>query len=194
MSYLEKAYKEDVRIRREFSPAITAQQVAIAAKDFTEGVVYEGNGVRVTAFRVKHGELKDAFGFRVDYKGRSVVISGDMAPNENFIKYAQGADVVIHEVSVARPELLEKSAIVRRVLMTLHSSPEDAGKDFARIKPKLAVYTHLGLFSGQGVSEVTIPEIIARTRTTYSGPLEVGEDLMMISVGDTVTVQRYGHQ
>jgi ribonuclease Z len=80
MSYLEKAYQEDVRIRREFNPAITAQQTAITAKDFTEGVVYEENGVRVTAFKVKHADI-EAFGFRVDYKSRSVVISGDMAPN-----------------------------------------------------------------------------------------------------------------
>jgi ribonuclease Z len=105
----------------------------------------------------------------------------------------RGADVVIHEVGVARPELLEKSAMVRRILMTHHSSPEDAGNDFAQIKPKLSVYTHFSLFSGEGVSEVTIPEIIARTRTTYLGPLEAGEDLMSISIGDTVTVQRYVH-
>ena len=116
-----------------------------------------------------------------------------MAPNENFIKYAQGADVVIHEVGVARPELLEKSPIVRKILATHHSSPEEAGRDFTRIKPKLAVYTHFSMFSGEGVSEVTIPEIIARTRTTYSGPLEAGEDLMSISVGDKVKVERYGH-
>lgn len=193
MSYLEKAYQEDLHIRREFNPSYTAQQVAIAARDFTEGVVYEENGVRVTAFKVKHDGIKEAFGFRVDYKGRSVVISGDMAPNENFIKYAQGADVVIHEVGAARPELLEKSVMVRRILETHHSSPEDAGRDFAQIKPKLAVYTHYSLFSGEGVREVTIPEIIARTRTTYSGPLEAGEDLMSISIADRVTVQRHLH-
>ena len=193
MAYLEKAYQEDVRIRRKFLPAITAQQVAIDAKDFTEGVVYDENGVRITAFKVRHGEIKEAFGFRVDYKGRSVVISGDMAPNENFIKYAQGADVVIHEVGVARPELVEQSEVVRRILMTHHSSPEDAGKDFNRIKPKLAVYTHFSMFSAEGIPEVTIPEIIARTRTTYSGPLEAGEDLMSISIGDNISVQRYEH-
>ena len=76
--------------------------------------------------------------------------------------------------------------------MTLHSSPEDAGREFSQIKPKLAVYTHFSMLSGEGVSEVTIPEIVARTRTTYGGPLEVGEDLMSISVGDKLSVQRHG--
>jgi ribonuclease Z len=193
MSYLEKAYQEDLRIRREFNPSYTSQRVGIAARDFTEGVVYEENGVRVTAFKVKHDGIREAFGFRVDYKRRSVVISGDMAPTDNFIKYARGADVVIHEVGAARPELLQKSARVRRILETHHSSPEDAGRDFAQIKPKLAVYTHYSLFSGEGVPEVTIPEIITRTRKTYSGPLEAGEDLTSISIADTVTVHRQSH-
>jgi ribonuclease Z len=193
MSYLEKAYQSDIRIRREEDHAMSTQGVAVAAKDFTEGVVYEENGVRVTAFKVHHGIVnKEAFGFRVDYKGHSVVISGDTGPTENFVKYAQGADVVVHEVGVARPELLEKASWARNI-MTFHSSPEDAGKEFSRIKPKLAVYTHFVMLSGEGVSEVTIPEIITRTRATYAGPLEAGEDLMSISVGDTVTVQRNPH-
>lgn len=191
MSHLEKAYREDIRIRREFNPALSDQQVAIAAKDLTEGVVYDQGGVRVTAFRVKHAEIKDAFGFRVDYKGRSVALSGDMASNENFVKYAAGADVVIHEVGVASSKLLEAVPEARRMLATHHSSPEDAGKDFARIKPKLAVYSHYTRLRRDGFPEVTIPEIIARTRATYSGPLEAGEDLMSISIGGAVTVQRY---
>ena len=192
MSHLQKAFQEDIRIRREFSPDLSPGRVGIAATDIAEGVVFNENGVRVTAFHVTHAEIKDAFGFRVDYNGRSVVMSGDMTPNENFLKFARGADVVVHEVGVAKPELLAKSSEARRLLAFHHSSPEDAGKDFARIKPKLAVYTHYTRLRGDGISEATIPEIISRTRTTYSGPLEAGEDLMSISVGDSVTVKRYG--
>jgi ribonuclease Z len=192
MSYLEKAYKADIENRREFMPNFSSQQVAIVAKDIEEGVVYDHNAVRVTAFKVKHANLKDAFGFRVDYQGHSVVISGDMAPNENFIKYAQGADVVIHEVGVARPELLEKDAGVRHMLATHHSSPEDAARDFVRIHPKLAVYTHYTRPRRDDIPEVSIAEIISRTRAIYSGPLEAGEDLMSISIGDSVTVKHHG--
>lgn len=191
MSYLEKAYEADIVNRREFLPNFSPQQVAIAAKDIEEGVVYNQNAVRVTAFKVKHANLADAFGFRVDYRGRAVVISGDMAPNENFIKYAQGADVVIHEVGVARPELLEKDPGVRHMIATHHSSPEDAARDFARIKPKLAVYTHYTRPRRDDIPEVSIAEILSRTRAIYSGPLEAGEDLMSISIGDSVTVKRH---
>jgi len=192
MSYMEKAYAADIENRREFIPNFSPQQVAIAAKDIDEGVVYEQNRVRVTTFHVKHANLKDAFGFRVDYQGHAVVISGDMAPNENFIKYAQGADVVIHEVGVARPELLERDAGVRQMLATHHSSPEDAARDFARIKPKLAVYTHFTRPRREDIPDVSITEIISRTRTIYSGALVAGEDLMSISIGDSVTIKRFG--
>ena len=192
MSYLEKAYAADVENRREVRPDISAEQVAIAAKDIQQGVAYNQNDVRVTAFKVKHAKLKEAFGFRIDYDGRAVVISGDMAPNENFVKYAQGADVVLHEVGVARPELLERAPEIRELIKTHHSTPEDAARDFARIKPKLAVYTHYTRPRRDDIPEVTIPEILSRTRAIYSGRLEAGEDLMRISIDDVVTVERVG--
>ena len=192
MSYLEKAYAADIENRREFILNFDPQEVEVAARDIEEGIVFDRNSVRVTAFKVRHANLKDAFGFRVDYRGHAVVISGDMAPNENFVKYAQGADVVIHEVGVARPELLDKDAGVRQMLATHHSSPEDAARDFARIKPKLAVYTHFTQPRRDDIPEVSIAEILSRTRAIYFGPLEAGEDLMSISVGDSVTVKRYG--
>jgi ribonuclease Z len=192
MQYLEKAYQADIQNRRAARPDLSREQVGISAKDFQQGVVYDENGVRVTAFTVRHANLKEAFGFRVDYKGRAVVISGDMAPNENFVKYAQGADVVLHEVGVARPELLERAPEIRELIETHHSTPEDAGRDFARIKPKLAVYTHYTRPRRDDIPEVTISEILSRTRAIYSGRLEAGEDLMRISIGDSVVVEWLG--
>ena len=115
-----------------------------------------------------------------------------MAPNENFVKYALGADVVLHEVGVARPELLERNAATARLIAAHHSSPEDAGKDFARIKPKLAVYTHYTTPRLDDIPKVSISEILSRTRAVYSGPLAAGEDLMSITIGSSVTVRRHG--
>ena len=54
--------------------------------EFKTGVVYDQGGVKVTAFEVDHGELlKPAVGFRVDYAGRSVTVSGDTRFSENLI-------------------------------------------------------------------------------------------------------------
>jgi ribonuclease Z len=192
MTNLEKAYAADVRIRtagERLSPA----GAAIDAVDISEGVVYRDHGVTVTAFDVDHGPfVKPAFGYRVDYGGRSVVISGDTRYSENLIRHAQGADVVVHEVAFARDDLLGRSAAARGII-ALHTTPEEAGRVFARVKPKLAAYTHIVLLALDSSSPPpTVQELIGRTRTTYAGPIVVGEDLMTIEVGDSVKVRRPG--
>lgn len=60
-------------------------------------VVLEENGLKVTAFAVNHAPISPAVGYRFDYAGRSVVISGDTAKSPNVQKFATGADVLIHE-------------------------------------------------------------------------------------------------
>ena len=47
------------------------------AHEIREGKVYERNGVTVTAFLVTHGPVKPSYGYRVDYAGHSVALSGD---------------------------------------------------------------------------------------------------------------------
>ena len=63
-----------------------------------------------------------------------------------------------------------------------HTTPEQAGTVFSRVKPKLAVYSHVVPFN------VNAQDLVAHTRKTYAGPLEVGEDLMSIEIGETVEV------
>ena len=176
MTNLRKAYEADIVIRQP------KQGIEIDAKDITEGVVYQANGTEVTAFKVNHDDI-DAYGFRVDYQGHSVLLSGDTRPSENLVAHARGVDVVVHEVGMFAPTSEEGREVVAR----LHTTPEQAGEEFSRIRPKLAVYSHFSLL---GVPEPTMDELVARTRTTYQGPLEIGEDLMAISIGDSVAVQR----
>src|SRR5437773_1581181 len=59
--------------------------------------VLDEDGVVVTAFVVAHDPVKPAFGYRFDYGGRSVVVSGDTAPCPNLVAHARGADVLVHE-------------------------------------------------------------------------------------------------
>jgi ribonuclease Z len=103
MQNLERAYADDIRIRYE-DEKNPMEGVAIAASEYaSDSVVYEKNGVTVTAFEVDHGALiKPAYGYRVDYDGRSVIISGDTRYSENLEKHAQGATLVVHERSPSR--------------------------------------------------------------------------------------------
>ena len=190
MANLEKAYQVDIRFRME-DEKLDPQGVAIRAEDITEGVVYENDGVKVTAFDVDHGPaIKPALGYRIDYRGRSVVISGDTRFSENLIKFSQRVDLLVHEVAAAKEELIRKSEAVRRVIAH-HTTPEEAGKVFDRARPRLAVYSHIGLPSDPTIHELTVQDLMALTRKTYAGPLEVGEDLMTIDVGDSIDVHRF---
>jgi len=131
---LMEAFSDDIRIRMadEHVPEAATQ---IEAHDFgSDGVIFDQDGVKVTAFEVNHGPLiKPAFGYRVDHAGRSVAISGDTKFNENVIKYGTGVDLLIHEVCVM-PAALANNAVVQRI-MDHHTSAEDAGTVFARAKP-----------------------------------------------------------
>lgn len=187
---LRQAFQWDISVRTRGPAHLSESGITIIAKDITQGVVYEHNGVKVTAFDVDHGaHLKPAFGYRVDYAGRSVVISGDTRPNENLVQYAKQTDLLIHEVTSIKPELLSKSEVARGI-QALHTSPEEAGKLFERIKPRLAVYSHINLLTTDAsIPPPTLEDL--RTRTGYSGPFEIGEDLMQIEIGEKVEAHKF---
>lgn len=189
MRHLEAAYSRDVEIRIE-DEKLSREYAAITTDEFDQdGVVYEAGDLRVTAFTVDHGEaIKPAYGYRIEYGARSAVISGDTRYNENVVKFGTGADLLVHEVAMARPELLDEAHIQR--ILNHHTSPREAGLVFARARPKLAAYTHLVLLASENIGAPSIQELIAQTRETYDGPLEVGEDLLSFDIGDGVVVRR----
>ncbi len=184
MSHLEQAFEYDIRIRL-YDDRPSPDGVVILAEDIAEGMVYEKGGVKITAFEVDHTPIKPAFGYRIDHAGRSVVLSGDTRVSENLIRHAQGVDLLIHEV--AAPETFQRAGSPperAKSVVAHHVTPEQAGEVFSRTKPKLAVYSHIVL------PTATEQDLIPPTRKTYQGPLELGEDLMVIEVGDKIAVRR----
>ena len=191
MENLERAYALDVKIRLE-DEKLPPEGIATAVDEFDkDGVVYERNGVKVIAFAVEHGAaIKPAVGYRVEYKGRSVTLSGDTRYDENVVKHASGTDLLIHEVAAALPALLAASVPMQRIIAH-HTTPMEAGAVFSRTKPKLAVYSHIVLLSSEKIAEPTLDDVVAETRQIYKGPLVVGEDLMSFEIGDSVSMKPY---
>jgi ribonuclease Z len=178
---LTRAFDWDLQTRAKDQNLDPANAVFVTT-EIAEGTVYESGGVKVTAFAVDHGPLiQPAFGYRVDYGGRAVVMSGDTRFSENLIKFAQGADLLIHQVAAAKEELLRNP--VYKVVLDHHTKPEEAGVVFTRVAPKLAVYSHLVLLGAPGIAPVTEDEVLAMTRKTYAGPLLMGEDLTRFRIG-----------
>ena len=148
MANLESAYALDIKIRLE-DEKLPPGGIATVVEEFEkDGVVYDKDGVKVIAFTVDHGAaIKPAVGYRIEYKGRAVVISGDTRYDQNVIKYGTGVDLLIHEVCVVRPELLSNPYIKR--VVDHHTAPREAGQVFSLAKPKLAVYSHLVFLSSE---------------------------------------------
>lgn len=180
---LRKAFAFDIRMRIEDDKRVE-EGSKFLVKEIQQGVIYEKNGVKVTAFEVDHGVIKPAFGYRIDYKGHSVVLSGDTKYSENLIRFAKGADLLIHEVAIA-PDTLSKSDPQYNILMH-HTTPEQAAKVFNAVQPKLAAYSHIVKIHG-----LTEEDIMKKTKATYQGPLIMGEDLMSFSISDTVSVHKW---
>lgn len=183
IEYLQKAFEYDIKIRIEDDKA-SPDGCKLSINEIKEGSIYEKNGVKVIAFEVDHYPIKPAFGYRIEYKGHTVVLSGDTRYSENLIKYARGTDVLIHEV-VLPPDTLSK-ADPRYNIVAHHTTPQQASKIFNEVKPKLAVYSHI---SNPYVRNEQ--EIVKQTKANYSGPVILGEDLTTILIGDSVSVSTW---
>jgi ribonuclease Z len=190
MSKLAEAYAADIKIRLE-DEKLPPEGIATIVEEFDrDGVVYEAGGVKVIAFEVDHGDvIKPCYGYRFEYQDRSAVLSSDTRYNENVIKYGRGADLLVHEVAIAPPELMHEPHIQR--IVAHHTTPREAGSVFAQTRPALAAFTHLVFLASDKIPASTVDDLVAQTKETYDGPLEVGEDLMQFDIGEKVRVLRH---
>jgi ribonuclease Z len=116
--------------------------------------VLEENGLKVTAFAVDHSPVAPAYGYRFDYKGRSVAISGDTVKCANLVAAATGADVLIHEAQSAHMvKLIQETAEqmgnarVARIMSDIqryHTTPVEAASEANQAKVGLLVLSHIG--------------------------------------------------
>lgn len=178
VSRLSAAYDRDVEGRAAQS-GLPAENGALHGHDLSPGVVFEEGMLRVIAVPVSHGAMNPAFGYRVNYGSRSLVISGDTTYSEEIVRAARGADVLIHEAMMASDTLLQNNPRLRRV-QEYHATAEEVAHVLRETTPKLAVLVHLLHY---GVSRQQLLETV---QASYSGAVRLGEDGMAIDIGDTL--------
>jgi len=168
-------------IDHEIVPAATQIDVHDVTHD---GIVYDHDGVKVTAFLVDHGNAKPAYGYRVDYQSHSVVISGDTRYTPNLVSHAQHVDLLIHCVAVASPQL--QAADPQRITHFYNylASPEAVDRVFNETKPTLAVLSHISFFSNADHPAVTQQGLEDAVRQGYAGAFEIGHDLETYDIDD----------
>jgi len=116
-------------------------------------LVFEADGLRVTAFAVDHGPVAPAYGYRFDYRGRSVVISGDTKKSANLIAHAQNVDLLVHEAlaarmiepvtAYARAHGLARWAKLTSDVVTYHTTPVEAAEVAKAAHVRLLALTHI---------------------------------------------------
>ena len=190
MNHFEQAFDWDLRYR--YLTNVHVEGSDLITTDVEPGVFYNQNGLKITAFDVAHLPLDPeteellglegaTFGYRVDYKGRSVVFSGDTRslPGSKIIEISKGVDVLIHETQIPYPGD-SKEAKLANVSMIVHSSPEQVAYVFNETRPRLGIYHHII------PPETTRDELLGMT--DYDGRMEVAEDLMTLMIGDEITI------
>lgn len=154
-----------------------------------EVTVMERDGLKITAFEVDHDPVRPAVGYRFDYKGRSVVLSGDTITTPLLLSKSRGADLLIHEA--LQPEMITimrdagerigraNMASIMEDILTYHASPEDAAKLAEEAGVRHLLLNHI--IPPLPVSDLKAA-FLGDARKHYSGPITVGEDGMFFSL------------
>ena len=164
--------------------------------------IYSEDGLRVQAFRVDHGPVRPAVGYRFEYGERSVVISGDTVPREIVAEACDGCDLLIHEalniemVNVVRGQVeATGNSRLGQILADItnyHTTPVEAEEIAELGDARTLVLTHIvpavpgGLIESyflRGTGEASnVPIVVARDGMIFTLPAEgraIEQDTLM---------------
>jgi len=185
VDHMRQSYSYDVQLRNQYS-GLELAAGATVANDIKPGVIYSENGIKVTAFLVDHKPIDPAYGFRIDFGDRSVVISGDTTYSQSLVDHSTDIDLLVHEIMSVKGKILEKNPRLQKI-QRYHTNPEQLVKILNLVKPRAAVLTHVILV---GTDEEHVLQEIGQG---YDGELNMGEDLMSIEVGSSIKVVPYSN-
>ena len=157
----------------------------LQSRSISEGVIVDEDGLRITAFEVSHPPIEPAFGYRLDYGGRSVVISGDSLVTDKIVEISDGADVVLHDAmelqlvqtaeNVLRNAGVTRTATVLHDIQDYHATTEDLQRLVDEAEIGLLALYHLVPAPRNAMA------VAAFNRSIPEGAL-ITEDAMVISL------------
>ena len=175
VDHIIAAWSQDIAIRTDGLEHETAGGYRVAVHEIRPGVVYDSDGVRVTAIPVLHGSWKEAYGYRIDTPDRHIVISGDTRPSPALADAARGVDALIHEAyaeSRLAAENRPGGADWPRYMRAFHTSAVELGRLAAGANPRLLIVDHTMRMGA------TDSEIVAGIRRGgFRGRVVIGQDL-----------------
>ncbi len=99
MAGLNDAYELDrnYRVAHHGAELLKPDAGLLEANILAPGATETIGGLTITAIPVNHEPIHPAFGYRVDYGDRSVVISGDTVVSASLMEAADGTDLLLHD-------------------------------------------------------------------------------------------------
>ena len=145
-------------------------------------VVFEREGLRVSATKVRHPPLTHAYAYRFDTPGQSIVLSGDTTYSPELIALARGADILVHEVMHlgSIDQMLSRvpnAPALRKNLIAGHTTTEQLGRVAAEAGVKTLVLSHFVPGDDRSITDAMWVEGV---RKSFAGKIVVGRDLMTI--------------
>ena len=113
-------------------------EITFSDETMASDVVYNRGDVQITVIRVNHAPINPAFGYRIDYKDRSIALSGDTVYDAGFVAASKGVDVMFHDA--LDPEMLrrvedalkargnDRTAQIMHDILDYHASPEEGAR------------------------------------------------------------------
>jgi len=182
---IKKAYQEDINIRTQKPESLDIKGLRTKINVIEEGLIYNQDDVKVFAIEVDHGGgVNHAYAYKIIYKNKAVLISGDTNYSENLVKAAKNVDLLIHEIASAPKSLISKSEKVKGI-MNYHTTPIEMSKIINQSQPKFVVLNHVLLLGG--ISESDVLNEIEKNLTT-STPIKIAFDLMAIDLSNKINV------
>lgn len=173
--HIVAGWREDIEVRTNGLERGIQNGWRVSVLEQLGGIVYDSLGVRVRAFPVKHGNWQWAFGYRIDTRDKSIVISGDTAPSDSVAHWARGVDVLVHEVYPEvrlKPEDRPGGEDWPKYMRSFHTSDRELGAIAARARPKRLVLHHIVRMGG------TDEELVEGVRAGgYAGDVVIARDL-----------------
>ena len=150
----------------------------ISVHEYTAGQVWDRAGVTIIAAPTDHRPVEPTIAFRIEFGGASVVLAGDTVPCDSLDELALGANALVH--TAIRADLVEQIPVQRlRDILDYHSSVEQAAATAARAGVDTLVLTHYVPPLAAGQEE----QWRALAAGEFSGRVELGDDLLRVSVG-----------
>ena len=171
VDHLARAWAEDVRIRLDGWQPQNRTGHRARAHEVRPGLVYADSNVRVTAFAVPHGSVREAFGYRFETADRVIVISGDASFSEAVIEACNGCDVLVHE-AYSDSGFTRLPPEWQRYHGYFHTSATDLARLATRARPGLLVLYHTLTWGG-----VPRERIVEEIRRGYGGRVVLANDL-----------------